>query len=284
MMLGEESDSAAYWKACGDAALANNIKGVIMMGAHWDSVGENSIEVATNPQPAKSPVAYVHPSKYVDYKLNPDLQTADRVINILNDSGFKAKGNDKFDWIHDTYLILIRMFPGGCPPTTIISMNARFDPHMHMRVGTAVHSLRNEGYLLIGTGGAVHAQIYSQVGGIFRENLANVATGGAIHYTNYLELDQIRFLFNSALQHGGALHSSGPGAMPTRVTRSEFANNAAAGDGGALYSRGVVVLSNSTISANGAGGDAGGIYIREGSAVTATVAARPSSVTPPRVS
>ena len=39
MMLGEESDSAAYWKACGDAALANNIKGVIMMGAHWDSVG-----------------------------------------------------------------------------------------------------------------------------------------------------------------------------------------------------------------------------------------------------
>lgn len=55
MMLGEESDSAAYWKACGDAALANNIKGVIMMGAHWDSVGENSIEVATNPTPAKSP-------------------------------------------------------------------------------------------------------------------------------------------------------------------------------------------------------------------------------------
>lgn len=31
MMLGEESDSAAYWKKAGDAALANKIKGVIMM-------------------------------------------------------------------------------------------------------------------------------------------------------------------------------------------------------------------------------------------------------------
>jgi hypothetical protein len=31
MMLGEESDSAAYWKKCGDEALANNIKGVIIM-------------------------------------------------------------------------------------------------------------------------------------------------------------------------------------------------------------------------------------------------------------
>lgn len=31
MMLGEESDSADYWKKAGDQALANKIKGVIMM-------------------------------------------------------------------------------------------------------------------------------------------------------------------------------------------------------------------------------------------------------------
>ena len=31
MMLGEESDSATYWKQCGDEALANGIKGVVMM-------------------------------------------------------------------------------------------------------------------------------------------------------------------------------------------------------------------------------------------------------------
>ena len=30
-MLGEESDSATYWKQCGDEALANGIKGVVMM-------------------------------------------------------------------------------------------------------------------------------------------------------------------------------------------------------------------------------------------------------------
>lgn len=31
MMLGEESQSADYWKECGDAALANGIKGVVIM-------------------------------------------------------------------------------------------------------------------------------------------------------------------------------------------------------------------------------------------------------------
>ena len=31
MMLGEESESADYWKKAGDEALAHKIKGVIMM-------------------------------------------------------------------------------------------------------------------------------------------------------------------------------------------------------------------------------------------------------------
>ena len=156
MMLGEQSESADYWKQCGDAALANGITGVIMMGAHWDAVGEDVVEVAMNPSPGKSPVAYVHPSKYVDYKLEADLPTGERVISMLNNAGFKARPNDSFEWIHDTYLILIRMFPDKCPPTTLISMNSRFDPHQHMRIGSTVRCLRDEGYLVIGTGGAVH--------------------------------------------------------------------------------------------------------------------------------
>ncbi|KAJ2997951.1 hypothetical protein NUW58_g486 [Xylaria curta] len=154
-MLGEESKSADYWKKAGDLSIAHGIKGVIMMGAHWDTLGDK-VEVATNPRPGKSPVAYVHPSKYVDYELNPDLENAERCIDILRAAGIEASGNPTFDWIHDTYLILIRMFPGGCPPTVLISMNFRFDPHFHLRVGAALRPMRKEGYLIIGSGGAVH--------------------------------------------------------------------------------------------------------------------------------
>ncbi|KAH8597357.1 extradiol ring-cleavage dioxygenase class iii protein-like protein subunit B [Bisporella sp. PMI_857] len=155
MMLGEESESANYWKACGDAALANGIEHVIMMGAHWAALGD-AIEVSGHPKPGKSPVAYVRPEVYEPYDLNPDLPMSRRVCDILQKAGFKASVNDKFDWIHDTYLILIRMFPGGCPPTTIISMNARYDPHYHMKVGSSLRSLRKERILFIGSGGAVH--------------------------------------------------------------------------------------------------------------------------------
>jgi aromatic ring-opening dioxygenase catalytic subunit (LigB family) len=156
MMLGEESKSADYWKACGDEALAQGVKGIVMMGAHWDARGTNRIDVAMNPTPIKSPVAYVHPSKYTKYELNPDLPTGNRCIEMLREANMDARANETFDWIHDTYLILIRMFPGGCPPTTLISMNGWFDPHFHARVGSILAPLRKEKYLLIGTGGAVH--------------------------------------------------------------------------------------------------------------------------------
>jgi aromatic ring-opening dioxygenase catalytic subunit (LigB family) len=116
----------------------------------------DEIEISANPTPAKSPVAYVHPSKYVPYALNPDLPMADRLVELLKAHNISVKVNKTFDWIHDTYLILIRMFPDGCPPTTIISMNARYDPHFHMRIGNILRPLRREKILFIGTGGAVH--------------------------------------------------------------------------------------------------------------------------------
>ena len=98
MMLGEQSESADYWKKCGDEAIANGVKGIIMMGAHWDATGD-AIEVSMNPTPSKSPVAYVHPSKYVDYKLEPDLPTGERCISTLKQAGFNVRPNTKFGTI-----------------------------------------------------------------------------------------------------------------------------------------------------------------------------------------
>jgi aromatic ring-opening dioxygenase catalytic subunit (LigB family) len=126
------------------------------------------------PHPGKSPVAYVKASKYMDYELVPDLKTGEKCIEALSAEGLEVTANDEFDWIHDTYLILIRMFPNKCPPTTIISMNARYDPHFHVRVGAALRPFRQQGYLLIGTGGAVH-NLYRNVWSPMTKYLDNFA-------------------------------------------------------------------------------------------------------------
>lgn len=116
------------------------------------------MEIATNPNPGKSPCPYVTQSLFTEWKPNPDIPTALRCIEMLKAEGFNVSENRNFDWIHDTFMVLIRMFPDAskCPPTTIISMNARYDPHYHIRIGATLRPLRQEGYLFVGTGGAVH--------------------------------------------------------------------------------------------------------------------------------
>ena len=95
---------------------------------------------------------------------------------MLGKEGFNVSANPKFDWIHDTFMVLIRMFPDSskCPPTTIVSMNARHDPHFHIRVGATLRPLRHENYLIIGTGGAIH-NLYRNVWRpmlLYRDSLA----------------------------------------------------------------------------------------------------------------
>ncbi|KAI0471639.1 Extradiol ring-cleavage dioxygenase, class III enzyme, subunit B [Xylariaceae sp. FL0804] len=176
MMLGEESASADYWKKAGDEALANGVEHVVMMGAHWATTLPGVL-VSAHPKPSKSPVAYVHPSKYAGYALTPDPAFTPVVMSYLAAAGIPATAAPDFDWIHDTYLVLIRMFPGGCPPTTIVSMNQRFDPHFHVAVGAALRPLRawnTHRTLFVGSGGAVH-NLYRNVWAPmlrFRDNFA----------------------------------------------------------------------------------------------------------------
>lgn len=119
-----------------------------------------------NPKPWKDPIGGVHPRKYYDYKLVPDLPMSSRVIKLLQEAGFNCTGNKTCAWIHDVYTLLIKMFPNNTmPPATIISTNARFDPHYHTRLGMALRHLREEpNVLILGTGGATH-NLYRNVWG-----------------------------------------------------------------------------------------------------------------------
>jgi aromatic ring-opening dioxygenase catalytic subunit (LigB family) len=155
MMLGEESAPADFWLSVGREAKRRGIEGVVMMGAHWECLGDK-IQVAMKPNPGKSPVAYVDPKWYETYKINASLELGQRCMGLLQKACYEVEANENFDYIHDTFLVLIRMFPDGCPPTTIVSMNARFDPHFHMKMGSTLRPLRHQNILLIGSGGAVH--------------------------------------------------------------------------------------------------------------------------------
>ncbi|KAK9426651.1 putative Extradiol ring-cleavage dioxygenase, class III enzyme, subunit B [Seiridium unicorne] len=108
MMLGEEHASADYWEECGKQALANGIEHVVMMGGHWSTSIPSAVLISANPQPVKSPMPFVHSTKYSNYELRPDLDFLPTITAHLEAAGIRALADPKFDWIHDTYLVLIR--------------------------------------------------------------------------------------------------------------------------------------------------------------------------------
>lgn len=67
------------------------------------------------------------------------------------------------------------MFPKHCPPATVISLNTKHNPSFHARIGSLLGHLRDEGILIIGTGGAVH--------NLYRNNWPQVI----IHRNNFAQ-------------------------------------------------------------------------------------------------
>ena len=96
-------------------------------------------------------------SFWENYPINVDLSLARRVVSLLRDHGFEDVEEDPtFDWHDDTITPSRWMFPDGTPPATVVSLNARYNPVFHAKIGKALRALRGEGILLCGTGGAVH--------------------------------------------------------------------------------------------------------------------------------
>lgn len=100
-MLGERSAPAAYWEQIGRQALEQGVEKIVMMGAHWETL-DDRVMVSANPTPPKQPVAWVDPKKYKDFDLNPDLELADKVCEMLKSSGMNATLEPNFEQIHDT--------------------------------------------------------------------------------------------------------------------------------------------------------------------------------------
>jgi aromatic ring-opening dioxygenase catalytic subunit (LigB family) len=109
-----------------------------------------------NPKPGVMPISNTLPELWANFKPSPDLETGQRVIDTLRTEGFDVDPDPGFNWMIDTVPLLIGMFGDKCPPVTIISQNSHWDPFFHARIGATLRHLREERFLLIGSGGGVH--------------------------------------------------------------------------------------------------------------------------------
>jgi 4,5-DOPA dioxygenase extradiol len=92
----------------------------------------------------------------IGYAAPGDPALAERLAGLLWDARISAAVEPARGLDHGVWVPLSRMYPDAEIPVVPLSVDPRGDARSHLAVGNALRPLRDEGVLLIGSGGFVH--------------------------------------------------------------------------------------------------------------------------------
>jgi len=140
------------------AAWASGLKGVqavLVVSAHWESDG--AFQVTSEPAPGILHDFSGFPEELyrVDYRAPGHALLAERVMDLVRSTGHDVRGAAR-PLDHGTWVPLQALFPEATHPVLQLSLPRPRDPELLLQAGKALAPLRQEGVLLLGSGGLVH--------------------------------------------------------------------------------------------------------------------------------
>ncbi|MDD7795217.1 DODA-type extradiol aromatic ring-opening family dioxygenase [Clostridium sp. 'White wine YQ'] len=130
-------------------------KGVIIFSAHWES---NTQLIGTSSPYSMIYDFYGFEDKLYNeyYTANSNLDLANRIKNLLDSSNIKSKFDNKRGIDHGAWSVLKLMYPTIDIPVVTMSVNPYLSNSDQYDIGKALEPLKEEGILIIGSGGIVH--------------------------------------------------------------------------------------------------------------------------------
>ncbi len=147
----EGNEFVSGWKKI--AAKFPKPASVLCISAHWQSRG-TQVTAMENPKTIHD--FYGFPPELYEAKYpapgNPSL--AKRILGIVK----STKVGQDMSWglDHGAWSVLSRMYPKADVPVIQLSLDATLEPAGHLRIGTELKGLRDEGVLILGSGNIVH--------------------------------------------------------------------------------------------------------------------------------
>ena len=136
------------------------IKAVLCISAHWETIIP---EVTTNTSPNTIHDFYGFPEELYQIKYwapgSPSL--AKKTYNLIENAGLECLKNPDRGLDHGSWIPMMLMFPKADVPVVQLSIQHHMDPVKHLNIGKAIKSLKNDGILIMGSGGAVHPLGYA---------------------------------------------------------------------------------------------------------------------------
>lgn len=127
-------------------------KAILAISAHWYTKG-------TYTQSAKEPEQiydmYGFPQELYDlkYPVQGNAELTEGIQRLLGDA---VSIDDEWGIDHGTWTVLVHMFPKGDIPVVQLSVDEMLTAEECHQIGQKISSLREEGYLIFGSGNVVH--------------------------------------------------------------------------------------------------------------------------------
>lgn len=136
------------WRALGEAV--GKPKGVVMVSAHWETRGLG-VTAMDRPQTIHDFGNFGPELHAMQYPAPGSPELAARVAELTG-----AIQTDQWGLDHGTWSVLVHVWPEADVPVVQLSLDRNLTARQHYELGKALKPLRDEGYVIAGSGDFVH--------------------------------------------------------------------------------------------------------------------------------
>jgi 4,5-DOPA dioxygenase extradiol len=126
------------------------------MSAHWERSAPIGVTAAVLPETLHDFGGFPEALYDLRYPVPGDPDLANEVVNLFEAAGLEAELDEQRPLDHGAWVPLMKAFPEAQHPVIQVSLPASRTPKALFEMGRALAPLRQEGVLLLASGGVVH--------------------------------------------------------------------------------------------------------------------------------
>jgi 4,5-DOPA dioxygenase extradiol len=130
-------------------------RAVLCISAHWETF-HPVVTATSHPQTIHDFYGFPEELYKVRYNAPGDPDLAHHIVDLLKNADFAAEADSSRGLDHGAWVPLKLMYPQADVPVVQLSVQAELPAEHHLKIGRSLQALREEGILILGSGGATH--------------------------------------------------------------------------------------------------------------------------------